>query len=687
MAGENNLLNKLAALVAAFDDASWEALASKGLLRRARKDLEKGLEIRVVEESGDVLKLEVPPFVVSMPAAGPGSASCSCPTPGVCQHIIAAGLYLQQQPVGPTEERVSVTPELIRDEIVLLTPETLKAWIGTTEYRKGVALLEKNSMPPVIEYTDTVLVRLLPSDIEIRFVPGGGLDGMILPKVHGKRAGVAAILALRKSFGFEIPVTAAQQSLVDLSGTPRTKKEILDSACSVLEDAISVGLTHVSEVLVNRLVTLAVSAQGAHMPRVSLALKTVGDEVRSILQREARADEARLLLLIARVYALMDAIRSGGENQSVELAGTSRGQYVDVPEIELSGVGAYTWQTGSGYVGLTVMFWADQTKEFLSWSYARPEIQRADARQRFFGEGPWDGTQSPQQVAGSRLKLRRARRTVNGRLSGSTKTSALVLSPVAPQTLDFGERLFRSWEDLHHYAATKQALGLRDPNPLESIVVLRPSEFGVRSFDSIEQVFSWEIYDENDELLTLTLPFRDWTKESIKILEQLSPPKNHDWKFVVKLTREDEKLFVEPISILRPEDVKKPVFNLAFDTLVQPGLVDTMKKKLTALFEDEPGIEPEEEVLETELRLKGALSQTLREINKHLEAIAETGIRSGLAAHRDWFTRSHREVHGFGLTALADILHALSTASSPDSIVKARYLTHLHSQAAAHLNH
>ena len=51
MAGEDDLLNKLTALVAAFDDAAWEALASKGLLRRARKDLEKGLDIEIREQS------------------------------------------------------------------------------------------------------------------------------------------------------------------------------------------------------------------------------------------------------------------------------------------------------------------------------------------------------------------------------------------------------------------------------------------------------------------------------------------------------------------------------------------------------------------------------------------------------------------------------------------------------------
>jgi hypothetical protein len=107
-------------------------------------------------------------------------------------------------------------------------------------------LLEKNSLPPVIEYGETVLIRLMPSSVEARFVPGGGVDGMILPKARGRRVAVAALLALRKSLGLEIPVPGAQQSLIELSGTPRTQKEILASARAVLEDAITVGLSHVS---------------------------------------------------------------------------------------------------------------------------------------------------------------------------------------------------------------------------------------------------------------------------------------------------------------------------------------------------------------------------------------------------------------------------------------------------------
>ncbi|HXQ70667.1 MAG TPA: hypothetical protein VN844_09280 [Pyrinomonadaceae bacterium] len=684
MAGEDNLLNKLAALVATFDDASWEALASKGLLRRARKDLEKGIEIEIREQSANVLQISVPPFLVSFSEAGPGNATCSCPAPGMCQHIIAAGLYLQSR-AKVAEEKVVTSAESVRDEIRLLTTERLKAWVGAAEYRKALALLEKNTLPPVIDYSDVVTVRLMPSAIEVRFVPHAGLEGMILPKQQGKRAGVAAIIALRKSLGFEIPAPVGQHSLVEITGTPRTKKEILNSACSVLEEAIAVGLSHPSEMLVNRLVTLSVSAQGAQMPRVALALKTVSDEVKSILEREARADEARLLLVMGRVYALMDAIRSGNDHQSVELAGTARGQYIEVPEMELSGVGAYTWQTGSGYVGLTLIFWTNQTSEFLTWSYARPEIQRADARQRFYGEGPWEGAQSPKQVSTSQLKLRHARRTVRGRLSGSTKTSALVLSPVKPETLDFGERLFTQWNELARYVASKRPLGLRDPNPLELIVVLQPHQFGERKFDSITQTFRWEVFDEIGASLTLALPFRDWTKESVAVLESLAPARDQTWKLLVKATPDDNELSVEPISILRPENSEGPVFHLAFDSLPEPGSVDVVSS--SADSDDQPEESEEALVVEPIHAAVGSLRDVLTEINRRLEAIAESGVQTGIVAHREWFVRARSEIFNFGFTPLAKALDALCKPSvSPNAIVKARYLTHLYSQATEHLN-
>ena len=191
MASQDNLLSKVTALVATFDDASWEALASKGLLRRARKDLENGVQVEVAGEGPTALQIDVPPFVISIPVSGPAKATCTCPAPGVCQHILVAGLYLRSLTSSAPKERVGATEDSIREEIASLTPGRLKSWAGAADYRAGIALLKKNSSAPVIKYGETVVVRLMPGGIEVRLVPGGGLDGMIGPKIHGKRAAVA----------------------------------------------------------------------------------------------------------------------------------------------------------------------------------------------------------------------------------------------------------------------------------------------------------------------------------------------------------------------------------------------------------------------------------------------------------------------------------------------------------------
>jgi hypothetical protein len=73
-------------------------------------------------------------------------------------------------------------------------------------------------------------------------------------------------------------------------------------------------------------------------------------------------------------------------------------------------------------------------------------------------------------------------------------------------------------------------------------------------------------------------------------------------------------------------------------------------------------------------------------MNQRLEAIAEAGMHSGWAAHREWFTKSHEDAFKFGFTPLARVLETLAGPSAtPGTVVKARYLTHLYSQATEQL--
>lgn len=93
---------------AGCDDAAIVAMANAGLLRRGRKDAAAGLVV-VVEETGDgvVVSVGAGGAPVRLGAKGPTSASCGCPTAGICQHIVSALLWAS----GQAGDAPAPTPE------------------------------------------------------------------------------------------------------------------------------------------------------------------------------------------------------------------------------------------------------------------------------------------------------------------------------------------------------------------------------------------------------------------------------------------------------------------------------------------------------------------------------------------------------------------------------------------------
>jgi hypothetical protein len=218
------------------------------------------------------------------------------------------------------------------------------------------------------------------------------------------------------------------------------------------------------------------------------------------------------------------------------------------------------------------------------------------------------------------------------------------------------------------------------------VVVLEPSAFGARAFDAITQTFTWDVHDERDRVLTLSLPFREWSKDAIRVLEGLGPPEEIRWRVLVRLALRDELLTTEPISILRPEDQQSPVFQLSFDALPQQP---TPNRAPSAVLPEEDEELPEEGVSDDDFVVpsRSYLYAIVTELNRRLQAIAETGCQSGLHEHREWLEKSRREVSDSGLTCLAGALKSLSESSSPGAgvLLRIRFLTHLHSQASVHV--
>ncbi len=477
------LESKLRRLVASLDAAALEALASKGLLRRAQKDLERGIETKIAGENGASLRVTIGEFEVTLPESGPAMARCSCPSAGVCQHILTAVLFLQTSVPAETQDQlpgviVADEAETPDRELMDITPGQLERWAGKGPFKAGLKLASHAT--PEILRERAVRIRFPALNSEVHFIPGGGLNGMIVSSGRGddRILVVAAVVGFQRAQGREWEFPADITTLEASEGAPRSRVEVLGACQILLDETLANGLSRLSAATQQRWVTLAVSALGVNLPRLALLIRGIGDEAALALSRNAGSDIARMFGRMAQAHALCTALQNGGDNPRADLVGLHRTRYDEIGHLDLIGAAAWAWRTASGYEGLTVLFWDPSAKRWNSWTESRPRYQLADFKPtaRYTQPGPWEGAESPRQLARKAFRLMNARRNSGNRLSGSSKSRVLVTGPGKLQ--DHGLVAIEDWSRLLQRSNALTAVGLTEINPLDAVFALNPACFG-----------------------------------------------------------------------------------------------------------------------------------------------------------------------------------------------------------------
>lgn len=669
---------KLRRLVASLDAAALEALANKGLLRRAQKDLERGIETRICGETNSSLGVRVGDFEVTLPESGPATASCSCPAAGVCQHIITAVLFLQQEtpeavPAQATAPGVgNPAATLPSSELMNITPEQLEKWAGKPSFRAGLKLVCQ--FPPDIIAEKAIRIRFPLINLEVHFLPGGGLDGMIVSggKGHSRQFIVAAVVGFQRANGkdWEIPTEAAP--LEASEGAPRSRAEVLDSCQLLLAETLNNGLSRISAPNQQRWATLAVSALGVNLPRLALLLRGIGDEAAIVLARDARSDLGRMLDRMAQTHALCSALQAGGDSPRPDLVGLHRTRYDEVGHLDLVGAAAWPWRTASGYEGLTVLFWDPSGKRWNSWTESRPRHQLADFKPaaRYTQPGPWEGAESPRQLARSSFRLMNARRNPNQRLSGSGKSRVLVTGPGSLHSQNLN--IIEDWEQVSGVSNALVEVGLREPNPLDSIVVVKPATWADRGFDAVTQVFTWVLADVHERPLIVEIAFDEFTEPALKFLESVSPTSVEGALLVGRIQRTARGLSLHPYAL---HTRKADVINLCLDTVAKNNGSPSQAQGV----EDE-GFESEEES-EPVAAFSPALSRVLDEVDDALLALGEAGLASSNPLRSERLRQVVPRAERLGLRTMKVGLE--NTANNPHAafVLRAAYLCRLHRRA------
>ncbi|WP_421742578.1 SWIM zinc finger family protein [Cellulomonas sp.] len=568
----------VAAVLARYDEDAWVALANRGLLRRARKDLES-LDVRVAAEHDTEIEVGVGDVTVRIGPSGPGEATCTCPSAVTCQHILAAGLWLAAGATATAgtqdaDETTRVAADALHAELMAIDAATLTAYAGLPGYRWACQLLDDADEPPVLSRDGYLTITFARRGLTARYL-GGGLDGLLLDQVVPGvgRFRVAMVLAWQRAHGLVLdPPTPPRSrggapSDVSLSRT-ESRLRLRRTVAAVLRDTVRVGVSHLSPAIHERVVTSAVWAQGVEYHRLALLLRRIADEVELLLVRSARADDLALLENVAVAHALVAALEATAGQEPASLLGRARTSYDPVRRLDVVGLGGRPWRTGSGYQGLTCLFWDPAGARMLTWTDARPDgLSGFDPRARWLQPGPWTGLTTPAAATGRRLVLTHAQVSHDGRLSGVESTTASGVELDGAALVD-ALPVRDTWGDL----AVRRSTGLRDVVDQSSTwTVLRPVAALPAQWDGASQTLRLPVLDGQGDAVVLEVPWSRLHAHAIGRIETLAGALPRGACVVARVQRVRGQLVGEPLSLVLPDRRTSAIDALHFDPDPRPA--------------------------------------------------------------------------------------------------------------------
>ncbi|MCK6486983.1 MAG: SWIM zinc finger domain-containing protein [Planctomycetes bacterium] len=538
------LADRIAAVARMLGDDELIALANRGLVRRARKDLESA-KPEVLDETAAGVSLRWDQQTVVL-AERPAESRCTCPAGGICRHILACLLHLGSAPA--TGQVAASAPKPSGAEITALPDEELERWAGKAMWKRARRELAIG-LSVACEDGAPFIGRIAEWNAECRWMPGGGLGGMLCschePGVCVHR--VAVVLAWQVQQGRR---TIEREDAVPeaSSGAVRTRPEVCEEVAALCEDLVSLGFSRTGPTHAERFRTMAMAAHGVDLPRLERLVRGLAQEIDGWLSRDPQASDARLLERTAACWALSKALTK----PTPELVGVHRSQYERVHNLELVGAGLEAWKTLSGYQGLSVYFWDQHNRSWCTWSEVRPvTTAEFDPMSRAAAPGPWPGATSPTHISTASGVLMGAWRNRAQRLSGRPASRwhaqhATTIADLPTPTAD--------WRDLWTRLPDLCPIGFADRKVNSDIVLVRPAKWLPAQFDTHRQLLVRGLVDVGGRQIPIIIPQSAHTQAAISQVESL--PDAADRSLLARLQITADGISLHPISLVDPAGIR-----------------------------------------------------------------------------------------------------------------------------------
>jgi hypothetical protein len=668
----------LRAALAVFDDAALEALANKGIVRRAAKDVE-GSKVTITEETETRIVAAADGETVQLDAGGPRTARCSCPAAGICRHRIAVVLALRAPVAAGAEDqelRKTGVPGQAADplvDILALDSGAIAKWAGKPNLRAAAELLA-DAAPDIRRDGAALVIRLSPDEPEVRWLAGQGLDGMVSKATRArlKSLHAAAVLAVRRAHGVEeaaIPDAAAA-----VAGAEAPDATYLEEVRRTLQDAVFTALNQAPVVLEERLFTLSISSRADALPRLGRQLRQLAAGVRQKREREFAFSPADALSRLAATHALAEALsRPQPPDRLALLKGAVRQNYEPAGDLTLFGLGATLWHTQTGARGVTGYFYAAERERIVTASLARSSERDAsfDPAQAYASDLLWHAAPLHQLIR-SQVHLAGGGISLDGRISLGAGAHASIEPwlPARETCLDWPVT-FTDWGALQGALQARFDERLASPYAGPVIVLLAPTLHAKMTFDAVVQEHAWGVADASGRWIGPTLLHDEGQAMIAARLQRIS--ELGDVHLVLAEARLARSGFVlQPIAVVArmPSVGRAGLLNLDLETGGTELPSPAMRADWLSLLARKPECAPPVLARLAPVANRGATSRLLAECAEALLAIAELGAVCGGPEQSARLAGLAHRLESAGLLPLADAVASVADVG-PDGAAAA----------------
>ena len=680
-------MSAIRAALSVYDDAALEALANRGLLRRAAKDVEGG-KVEIDEELPDAVSIIADGERVEMDASGPRTARCTCPATTVCRHRLAAVLLLrlsQDAEAGEVGFSQPIEPPAVIDplaEILAIDAKALTKWAGRASVRAALDLID--DAVPEIERDGAVLrVRLGTGWPLVLILAGQGLDGIVSKVAPSRMRALhaAAVLAVWRDQGRDVEGLFDEASAGSVVELPDLT--FLATVKSTLETAVSTAIAQAPELLEEQLFLLSVSSRADDIPALSRRLRQLSGSIRARRSRDFTIAPAEMLSEIASAYALADALATCGDGvAAAPLRGAARQGYMPVGQLGLVGLAARQWETRGGARGITGYFYAHELKRAVTVGLARVgQYDRLfDPASAFHDEALWRAGPL-RELIGARLDLQGARLSPEGRLSQAQETVGWKTSWLGETAEIRGWSIaFDDWQTLQQRMRDRFATRLTGRREGPALVALLPAAQLSPWFDGVGQRTILPLQDVQGRTLALQIPHSTASAGTASRLEAIATAARIEVAFVEIVPASDGFLPMPlSLAISRTPDAALQL------VLLDPRLASAQTTETDAVGGGmAEGSGPQaNQSSSTALLPFTPVGLLASEIQDALLARCELGLAALSADAVKLFAHYAARARNMGLGILAGGCHATATADPASAARSALRLAHLNDRVAS----